>query len=111
MEARRIGGFRVYSCRAFENPAVSKIVCVRQERIPEEAMKFRPVLLVLVLLGGFYYATTHLMPTGSLAHWISRPSDGAAIESVRGPNGAFDLTVASAAPAVDEEEQQNIAVY
>ena len=74
-------------------------------------MKFRPVLLVLVLLGGFYYATTHLMPTGSLAHWISRPSDGAAIESVRGPNGAFDLTVASAAPAVDEEEQQNIAVY
>lgn len=74
-------------------------------------MKYRPVLLVLVLLGGFYYATTHLMPTGSLAHWVSRPGESAAIESTRGPNGAFDLTVASAAPAFDGEEQQNIAVY
>ncbi|HEX3569551.1 MAG TPA: trypsin-like peptidase domain-containing protein [Acidobacteriaceae bacterium] len=74
-------------------------------------MKYRPVLLVLVLLGGFYYATTHLMPTGSLAHWLSRPADGTAIESTRGPTGVFDLTVASAAPAFDGEEQQNIAVY
>jgi S1-C subfamily serine protease len=74
-------------------------------------MKLRPVLLVLVLLGGFYFATTHFVPTGSVAHWLDRPADGAATQSVRGPNGAFDLTVASAAPAVDEEEQQNIAVY
>ena len=74
-------------------------------------MKYRPVLLVLVLLGGFYYATTHFIPTGSLAHLIGGPADAPAVESVRGPNGAFDLTVASAAPAFDEEEQQNIAVY
>jgi len=74
-------------------------------------MKYRPVLLVLVLLGGFYYATNYFVPTGSLAHWIGRTADRAGVESVRGPNGAFDLTVASAAPAFDGEEQQNIAVY
>ena len=74
-------------------------------------MKYRPVLLVLVLLGGFYYATTHFIPTGSLAHLIGGPAGAPTVESVRGPNGAFDLTVASAAPAFDEEEQQNIAVY
>jgi len=33
------------------------------------------------------------------------------IESLRGTDGAFDLNVASAAPAFDSEEQQNIAVY
>ncbi|HKO19770.1 MAG TPA: trypsin-like peptidase domain-containing protein [Acidobacteriaceae bacterium] len=74
-------------------------------------MRYRPVLLVLVLLGGFYYATTHFVPTGSLAHLIGRPADAPSVESVRGPNGTFDLTVASAAPAFGEEEQQNIAVY
>jgi S1-C subfamily serine protease len=74
-------------------------------------MKYRPVLLVLVLLGAFYYTTTHFIPTGSLAHLLGHPADVPSIESVRGPNGAFDLTVASAAPAFDEEEQQNIAVY
>jgi len=74
-------------------------------------MKYRPVLLVLVLLGGFYYATTHFLPTGSLAHWMGHTTDGTAIVSGPGSNGAFDLTVASAAPAFDQEEQQNIAVY
>ncbi|HEY4379743.1 MAG TPA: trypsin-like peptidase domain-containing protein [Acidobacteriaceae bacterium] len=77
-------------------------------------MKLRPVLLVIVLLGGFYLATTHLMSTGALAPLLGAlhaPEALANIESVRGPNGAFDLTVASAAPAFDSEEQQNIAVY
>src|SRR5947209_4445815 len=72
---------------------------------------FRPVLLVIVLLGVFFYATTHFVPTGAVAHWLGRTPGSTAIESVRGPNGAFDLTVASAAPAFDNEEQQNIAVY
>ena len=77
-------------------------------------MKLRHVLLVILLLGGFYYATTHFASSGRLApllglHVAAEP--GANIESVRGPNGAFDLTVASAAPAYDTEEQQNIAVY
>ncbi len=77
-------------------------------------MKLRPVLLVILLLGGFYYATTHFGSAGSLAPWLGvhAPAEpGANIESVRGPNGAFDLTEASAAPAYDTEEQQNIAVY
>ena len=74
-------------------------------------MKYRPVLLVLLLLGGFYYATTYFLPTGSLAHLLGHPANVPSFESVRGPNGTFDLTVASAAPAFDEEEQQNIAVY
>ena len=78
-------------------------------------MKVRPVLLVILLLTAFYYATTHLASTGALAPLLSSLHAPAALEntiqSVRGPNGAFDLTVASAAPAYDAEEQQNIAVY
>ena len=53
--------------------------------------------------------------TGALAplfNVLHGPVDAEnSIESVKGPNGAFDLTVASAAPAYDTEEQQNIAVY
>jgi S1-C subfamily serine protease len=78
-------------------------------------MKLRPVLLVVLLLAGFYYATTHLASTGALAPWLGAPraagNPAGSIQSVRGPNGAFDLTVADAAPAFDDEEQQNIAVY
>jgi S1-C subfamily serine protease len=70
---------------------------------------------VVLLLSAFYYATTHLAATGALAPLLSELHAPASlentIESVRGPNGAFDLTVASAAPAYDTEEQQNIAVY
>jgi S1-C subfamily serine protease len=78
-------------------------------------MKLRPVLLVLLLLTGFYYATTHWASTGALAPLITAlhgPANGGpGVEPVPGGNGAFDLTVASAAPAYDAEEQQNIAVY
>ena len=70
---------------------------------------------MLLLLGAFYYATTHFASTGALAPLIStlHAPDGtaASLESVRGPAGNFELTVASAAPAFDSEEQQNIAVY
>ena len=81
-------------------------------------MKLRPVLLVVLLLAGFYYATTQLASTGALAPWLAAlhtPAGPAgSLESVRGASGipaAFDLTEASAAPAFDTEEQQNIAVY
>jgi S1-C subfamily serine protease len=78
-------------------------------------MKLRPVVLVVLLLAGFYCATTYLASTGALAPWLAAMHPSAApaagIESLRGSDGAFDLNVASAAPSFDSEEQQNIAVY
>jgi S1-C subfamily serine protease len=77
-------------------------------------MKLRPVLLVLLLLSGFYYVTTHSSSTGKLFPWLQHrsASDGATSTStVAGPVGSFQLTNASAAPAFDTEEQQNIGVY
>jgi S1-C subfamily serine protease len=78
-------------------------------------MKLRPVLFVILLLTGFYYATTHLASTGALAPWMATLHGPAVptgnIDSVRGPSGTFDLSEASAAPSFDTEEQQNIAVY
>ena len=77
-------------------------------------MKYRPVLLVVLLLTGFYLVTTHLASTGVLAPWLAAmhaSGSATSIESLRGQDGAFDLNVASAAPAFDAEEQQNIAVY
>jgi S1-C subfamily serine protease len=65
-------------------------------------MKLRPVVLVLLILSVFYYLSTRLMPAGTLAG-ILHPTSTAL------PN--FTLTEASAAPAFDVEEQQNIGVY
>jgi S1-C subfamily serine protease len=75
-------------------------------------MKLRPVLLVLVLLSGFYYVTTHVATTGALGTWVHHATAplSAAVESAV-PTGPLELTTASAAPAFDTEEQQNIAVY
>jgi S1-C subfamily serine protease len=78
-------------------------------------MKLRRVLLVVLLLAGFYYATTHLASTGALTPLLNAVhapgAPGTSVQSVNGPSGTFDLTVAAAAPAFDSEEQQNIAVY
>jgi S1-C subfamily serine protease len=76
-------------------------------------MKLRPVLLVLLLLSGFYYVTTHSSSAGRLFPWLhSTPAQGAtAATQLSGPMGTFQLTNASAAPAYDTEEQQNIGVY
>ena len=81
-------------------------------------MKLRPVLLVLALLSGFYYITTHLGDSGAMAPAVrpallGAPTDvaGVSTERLKGGMGSFDLTEASAAPAFDTEEQQNMAVY
>jgi len=77
-------------------------------------MKLRPVLLVILLLSGFYYLTTHSSSTGRLFPWLHHaPETDAATNttSVTGPVGNFHLTEAAAAPAFDTEEQQNIGVY
>jgi S1-C subfamily serine protease len=79
-------------------------------------MKLRPVLLVILLLSGFYYLTTHLAPTGTFAPWVHHVFSRATAPdvspaTVKGPMGTLELTEAAAAPAFDTEEQQNIAVY
>jgi S1-C subfamily serine protease len=77
-------------------------------------MKLRRVLLVVLLVVGFYYITQHLWPAGTVAAFVQRyvPSmDGSRTDHLSGPLGAFDLKVANAQPAYDAEEQNNIAVY
>jgi S1-C subfamily serine protease len=76
-------------------------------------MKLRPVLLVLLIVCGFYYLTTRMMPVGALAGLLhhSLPLDGTTTSTLSGPAGRLSLTEADAAPAFDAEEQQNIAVY
>jgi S1-C subfamily serine protease len=73
-------------------------------------MKLRPVVLVLVILGGFYYLSARYLPVGALSG-LMRHGDGTVLSSLDGPLGKFTLTEAAAAPAFDAEEQQNIAVY
>lgn len=77
-------------------------------------MKLRPVFLVVLILSGFYYVTTHGTTTGRLMPWLRTPvetNDHLHLASLSSAAGAFHLTEASAAPAFDSEEQQNIAVY
>jgi S1-C subfamily serine protease len=64
-------------------------------------MKFRRLLLVVVLVGGFWYLTSHL-PSGQ----IHLPFTGG-----RGASSPLELTEAQAAPEYDSEEQNNISVY
>jgi len=73
-------------------------------------MRFRRVVLVLLLVGGFYYITTHAAPSGALAAWLERVAP-VSKSVMRGPLGTFELTEANAQPAYDAEEQNNIAVY
>ena len=74
-------------------------------------MKLRPVFFVLLILTGFYYLSSHAFTVGSLAGLLHPLSANAATDVLHGPLGDFSLQVASAAPAFDAEEQQNIAVY
>jgi S1-C subfamily serine protease len=64
-------------------------------------MKLRRFLLVVLLVGGFWYLTKHL-PAG-LGHlsWVNTGGSGSPLH----------LTEAEAAPAYDSEEQNNIAIY
>jgi S1-C subfamily serine protease len=73
-------------------------------------MRFRRVILVLLLVGGFYYITTHAAPSGALAAWLQRIAP-VSKSVMRGPMGTFELAEADAQPAYDAEEQNNIAVY
>jgi S1-C subfamily serine protease len=78
-------------------------------------MKLRRVLLVVLLVAGFYALTQHLWPVGTVAALMQRYAPTVANEATlvhtAGPLGSFDLNVANAHPAYDAEEQNNIAVY
>ncbi len=63
----------------------------------------RILLIVLLLVGGFWFLTTHLPPHFS----AGRPS----LFGADGSGSPLELTEAHAAPAYDAEEQNNIAIY
>ncbi len=78
------------------------------------AMKLRSVLLVVVILCGFYLLSTHFFPIGTIAGLVrggQRAGNGLTTTNVSGPMGDFRLTEAEAAPTLDPEEQDNVAVY
>jgi S1-C subfamily serine protease len=64
-------------------------------------MKLRRFLVIVLMVGGFWYLTTHL-PAG-----LSRYS----LFNASASGSPLQLTEAEAAPAYDAEEQNNIAVY
>ncbi len=75
-------------------------------------MKLRSVLLVLFILCGFYLLTTHFFPIGTIANLVHGAQvPGVTTSTLNGPMGTFRLSEASAAPTLDPEEEQNIAVY
>ncbi|MGD0731119.1 MAG: trypsin-like peptidase domain-containing protein [Terracidiphilus sp.] len=64
-------------------------------------MGLRRFLLVVLLVGGFWYLTTHL--PANLSHF--------SFLNASGSGSPLELTEAEAAPAYDTEEQNNISVY
>jgi S1-C subfamily serine protease len=71
-------------------------------------MKLRRLILVLLLVGGFWYITSHYSPSvdgNALGHfpWLGSKDAGS--------GSPLQLTEAEAAPSYDAEEQNNIAVY
>jgi S1-C subfamily serine protease len=71
-----------------------------------QAMKLRRIVLVVLLVSGFWFLTTHL--PRSLEHLSL---NHVSLFGAHGGGSALELTEAEAAPAYDPEEQNNIAVY
>ena len=70
-------------------------------------MRLRRLFLIVVLVGGFWYLTSHYSPSVdgvSLRHFPFLKSAGSS-------GSPLELTEADAAPSYDPEEQNNIAVY
>jgi S1-C subfamily serine protease len=69
-------------------------------------MKLRRFLLIVLLVGGFWFLTTHLPSS------LDRFSLGRLFHTAgSGDGSALQLSEAEAAPAYDAEEQNNIAIY
>jgi S1-C subfamily serine protease len=69
-------------------------------------MRLRSVVLIVLLVGGFWFLTTHWP-----SHLDSLNGNHVAMLGVKGSRSPLELTEAEAAPAYDAEEQNNIAVY
>src|SRR5579863_142087 len=71
-------------------------------------MKLRRLFLVVLLVGGFWYVTSHFSLNNNVdGHPLSHIS---LFKSATG-GAPLELTEAEAAPSSDPEEQNNIAVY
>ena len=68
-------------------------------------MKFRHIVLIALLVGGFWYFTSHRTPHLRMA------ADAPAADLSPADRSPLELTEAHAAPAYDAEELANIAVY
>jgi S1-C subfamily serine protease len=58
----------------------------------------RPVLLAIVLAGGFFYFTTYRSGRSTLTDWVGHPSK-------------IEISEAAGSDSLDSEEQNNISVY
>src|ERR1700686_3317905 len=58
----------------------------------------RPVLLAIVIAGGFFYFTTYRSGRAALTDWAEHPNK-------------FEISEASGSESLDAEEQNNISVY
>jgi S1-C subfamily serine protease len=59
----------------------------------------RPVLLAVVIAGGFFYFTTYRSGRAALTNWSGHPA------------AKFEISEASGSESLDAEEQNNISVY
>ena len=69
-------------------------------------MKLRTIALIVLLVGGFWFVTTHWP-----SHFDRLSLKHVSLFGANGPGSSLELTEADAAPAYDTEEQNNIAVY
>jgi S1-C subfamily serine protease len=82
-------------------------ICKRKVIQVKKAMKLRVTVLVVLLVGGFWYLTTH-WPSSLARSSVSHLTLPGVVHNVA---PGLELTEADAAPAYDAEEQNNIAVY
>jgi S1-C subfamily serine protease len=66
-------------------------------------MTFRRIVLIILIVGGFWYLTSHLAWKGK-APYLSQTR-------IEGSSSPLELTEAHAEPAYDSEELNNIGVY
>ena len=74
-------------------------------------MKLRQFLLVVLIVGGFWYLTSHLSSGWGHLPVLHTGASGFSLGSGSRTGSALQLTEAEAAPAYDAEEQNNIAIY